>query len=148
MIRRLGPGDEAILAQLARDDAEFDLDDRSEESPPLSDADAAAYLADANVVHWIDVRDDQIAGFLVCHVLRLRSKEARELVLYEIGVHRDHRRRGVGRGLVEACLAWMRRHAMRTIWVLADNAGAEAFYEACGFVREAPQPVMFIRTSE
>ena len=97
------------------------------------------------MLHWIAERDGVIAGFLLCHVLRLRSNEGRELVLYEIGVHRDWRRRGVGRALVDEAIAWMRREGLRTMWVLADNAGAEAFYEACGFCREEPQPGMFLR---
>lgn len=145
MIRRLGPGDEAILAQLARDDPEFDLEDRSAPAMPLAHADAAAYLADPHVLHWVAEEDGRIAGFLLCHLLRMRSKQAYELVLYEIGVHRDMRRRGIGRALVEACVAWMRARGMHTIWVLADNPGAEAFYLACRFIREREQPTMLVR---
>jgi ribosomal protein S18 acetylase RimI-like enzyme len=145
LIRRLGPGDEAILSQLAREDADFDLDERSVAATPLGDADAAAYLTDPHVLHWIAEEDARVAGFLVCHVLRMRSKQPLELVLYEIGVHRDMRRRGIGRALLDECVAWMRERGIHTIWVLADNSGAEAFYLACRFIREREQPTMFVR---
>jgi ribosomal protein S18 acetylase RimI-like enzyme len=148
MIRRLGAGDESVLAALAREDAHYDLDERSAPAAPLDHDAAAAYLADPQILHWIDERDGVVTGFLLCHVLRLRSNEARELLLYEIGVHRDHRRHGIGRALVDEAIAYMRREGIVTIWVLADNTGAEEFYAACGFAREAPQPMMFIRAIE
>lgn len=145
MIRRLGPGDEAVLATLAREDPDYDLDDRSTPATPLAHADAAAYLADPHVLHWIAEEDGRVTGFLLCHALRMRAKQPLELVLYEIGVHRDMRRRGIGRALVDECVAWMRAHGVHTIWVLADNPGAEAFYLACRFIREREQPAMFVR---
>jgi ribosomal protein S18 acetylase RimI-like enzyme len=145
VIRRLGPGDEALLAQLAREDPAYDLDERSAPASPLSSIDATAYLTDPGVLHWVDERDGMVAGFLLCHVLRMRSKQAQELVLYEIGVHREMRRRGIGRALVDACVTWMRAHGIHTIWVLADNPGAEAFYLACRFTREREQPTMLVR---
>jgi len=37
-IERLGPGDEATLELLAREDADFDLDGRRDSLPPLEQA--------------------------------------------------------------------------------------------------------------
>jgi GNAT superfamily N-acetyltransferase len=56
-------------------------------------------------------------------------------LLYSIGVRRAHRRRGVGRALVDEMFDWSRDHGLDEVWVLADNPGAEAFYAACGFRR-------------
>jgi hypothetical protein len=39
-IKRLGPGDEAILETLAREDADFDLEGRGEALTPLKPANA------------------------------------------------------------------------------------------------------------
>jgi GNAT superfamily N-acetyltransferase len=63
----------------------------------------------------------------------MRKEPARELLLYEIGVRSAWRRRGVGRGLISAMTDWMRAEGIVTAWVLADNPGAERFYEGCGF---------------
>jgi aminoglycoside 3-N-acetyltransferase I len=135
-VRQLAPGDEALLAQLARDDAAFDLADRGEPRLPLDDRDAAAYLADPAVLHWAALDDGLALGHLLCHVERRRSGDARELLLYEIGVRESHRRRGIGTALVDAMTRWMGDHGVREVWVLADNDEAVAFYEACGFARD------------
>jgi GNAT superfamily N-acetyltransferase len=135
-IRRLGPGDEPILELLAREDGDFDIEARSESLEPLGPAAAAAYLADANVLHLIAVVGDVIAGHVTGHVLRLRGGDATEFLLYEIGVRAAYRRNGVGSALVEAMCGWVRKQGMRYSWVLADNAAAVEFYRACKY--EAP----------
>jgi GNAT superfamily N-acetyltransferase len=144
-VRRLGPGDEAILVLLARDDADFDLAEREAARPPIADAAARAYLADPNLLHWIAERDGVIVGHLYGHLLRKFAGDPTELVLYEIGVRAAHRRSGVGRALVQKMEAWMRDHEIREWWVLADNPGAVEFYRACGFEVSEPPPVYLLR---
>lgn len=140
-IRLLGPGDEPVLALLAADEASFDLPGRSGPRPPLDDLDAAAYLNDPSVLHWVFEEEGTLVGFLLCYLERRRAGASRQLLVYEIGVRAEHRRRGVGRALVEAMREWMAQHDVTEAWVLADNPGAEAFYGACGFVRDEEQPV-------
>jgi hypothetical protein len=41
---------------------------------------------------------------------------------------------------------WMRGEGVAEAWVLADNPDAEAFYAACGFTRDAEQPVQMTLT--
>jgi hypothetical protein len=43
---------------------------------------------------------------------------------------------------------WMREHGVIETWVLADNPGAEAFYVACGFERDALQGVQYVKRVE
>lgn len=131
-ICRIGPDDEAILALLARDEPDFDMDGRSAPSEPLPPAEARAFLGDPNVLFFIAERDGAVAGFLSCQLVRRRNQPA-ELLLYEIGVRAAERRRGVGRALVGAMNGWMAAHAIVEVWVLADNPGAVEFYRACGF---------------
>jgi len=47
------------------------------------------------------------------------------------------RRRGVGRALVDAVLAWARERGLRDVvlWVAEGNAAATALYERAGFTR-------------
>ncbi|MEO7108953.1 MAG: GNAT family N-acetyltransferase, partial [Polyangiaceae bacterium] len=107
-IRRLARGDEAILARLAAEEADFDLDDRGEPLEALSVEAARAYLNDPNVLHWVAEEGAEagsiVVGHLLCHQLRMRAGTAVELVLYEIGVRRSERRRGIGRALVALAL--------------------------------------------
>ena len=136
-IRRLGPGDEDVLAALAREADDFDLSGASQPEAPLASPEAAAYLSDPMVVHWVAEEDGLVVGELLCHVLRLPSGNGRELLLYAVGVRAARRRRGIGTALVREMLGWARAERIDVVWVLADNPGAEAFYVACGFARGA-----------
>lgn len=131
-IRRIGPDDEAVLALLARDEPDFDIDERSQPSAPLPAAEARAFLGDPNVLFWIAERDHDVVGFLSCQLVRRRDQPA-ELLLYEIGVRAAQRRHGVGKALIAAMNEWMAAHDVVEVWLLADNPGAVAFYRACGF---------------
>ncbi|HKH30867.1 MAG TPA: GNAT family N-acetyltransferase [Gaiellaceae bacterium] len=102
-IRRLGPGDEPVLALLAREAPEFDIAGRTAPEEPLALRDATAYLADPGVLHWVAEADGRIVGELVYHPLRLPSRHGRELLLYSIGVRAGDRRRRVGTALVTRC---------------------------------------------
>jgi ribosomal protein S18 acetylase RimI-like enzyme len=146
-IRRLGPGDEAVLAGLARDDPDFDIPDRwppADALQPLADEEAAAYLADPTVLFWVAETDARVVGFLTCIVMRYRAQPGRELMLYEIGVRRDARRRGIGRSLVDVMTEWMKANGVAEVWLGADNPGAEQFYLACGFAYDNPATYMIL----
>lgn len=144
-IRRLGPGDEGLLARIAGEADDFDLPGGSAPEEPLPPAQAAAYLRDPAVLHWVAEDDGVLVGELLCHVIRLPSGTGRELLLYAIGVRSARRRRGVGTALVREMLDWARAEGIEDVWVLADNPGAEGFYAACGFVRgdDGAEPVYY-----
>ena len=143
LIRRLGPADASVLALLAREDADFDLDGQGHSETPLAPRGASAFLSDPDLLTWAAFAGQEVVGFLFCHVLRMRKEPACELLLYEIGVRSGWRRRGVGRRLVEAMVEWMRAEGIVTAWVLAGHEGAERFYEACGF-GPGPGPATYL----
>jgi GNAT superfamily N-acetyltransferase len=147
-IKRLGPGDEAILELLAREDADFDLEGRGEPLEPLKPIMAQRYLATPAVLHWVAVEGEVITGFLYCLHLPLRSGDGHELLLYEIGVRLSWRRRGVGRALLNHMEAWMQSNGVGVVWLGADNQVAVDFYRACGFAAEPEQPVYMTRDVE
>ncbi len=136
-VRRLAPKDHTVLTFLAEHDAEYDLDGRGEPLAPLSREKAEAFLADPTVLFWIAEQGDQVAGFLFCVHHLIRSGDGHELLLFEIGVHKDFRRRGVGRALNDAMELWMRDNAVKTVWVPGDNRVAVEFYSAIGFAADA-----------
>jgi len=147
-IRRLRAGDEDVLRLLAERDPEFDIADRHETPQalePLTDVQARTYLSDPTVLFWVAEQADEVVGFLSCNVMPYRAQPARELMLYEIGVNRDHRRQGIGRSLVAAMTDWMASNGIDEVWLGADNEGAEAFYLACGFEVDDPSTFMVLR---
>jgi ribosomal protein S18 acetylase RimI-like enzyme len=147
-IKRLGPGDEATLELLAREDADFDLEGRSKALPSLKPSMAQRYLANPGVLHWVAVQDGVVTGFLYCAHLLLRSHPGQELLLYEIGVREAHRRKGVGRALLDHMARWMQKNDVSEVWVCADNRIAVDFYRGCGFASEEPQPLYLTRSIE
>jgi ribosomal protein S18 acetylase RimI-like enzyme len=145
-IRRLGEGDEPVLELLAREDPDFDLDNRLAPRTPLDAGRARRYLDNPAVLHWVAEQDGDVLGFLFCLVIPLRSDAGEELLLYEIGVRSAWRRQGVGRALLDEMERWMVAEGIGEVWVLADNAGAVEFYRQSGFGKEQPQPVYLTRT--
>jgi ribosomal protein S18 acetylase RimI-like enzyme len=145
VIRRLGPGDEAILELLARDEPDFDLDERATPLEQLTAIAARSYLGNPAVVHWIALDGDEIVGDLVCLLLPLRAGEGQELLLYEIGVRSARRRQGIGRALLDQMEDWMQATGVGLVWVVADNQAAVEFYRARGFVAEEPEAVYLAR---
>jgi ribosomal protein S18 acetylase RimI-like enzyme len=145
-IRRLGPGDEELLELLARDAADFDLAGRSAPDQPLGQDEAVAYLANEGVLHWIAESEEVVVGELICHLLPLSVAPGREVLLYSVGVREAYRRQGIGRALVNELRRWCELARVRDVWVLADNAGAEAFYRSCGFRlgEEREQGVLYL----
>jgi ribosomal protein S18 acetylase RimI-like enzyme len=144
-IKRLGAGDGSILEFLALHDAEFDLDDRGAPKHPLELEKARHFLENPSVLLWAAFEEDAIIGFLQCNVIALRSSVGQELVLYEIGVHRDWRRQGIGRALLNQMEIWMPENNTDVVWVLADNQEAVEFYRSSGFEAEHPQPTYMLR---
>ena len=143
--RRLGPGDEDVLTELALDDVAFDAEGRGRVRTAIPAESAAEYLADPQVLHWVAEDDGAVVGHLLCYVQRRRADDPLQVMLYEIGVRDDRRRQGVGRELIAAMESWMRTRGIASVWVIAVKGGAEAFYAACGFVREDPQGVQMER---
>lgn len=130
--RRLKKGDEAILRTLAREDADFDMEGRGKPLQPLGPKVARDFLADSSVLFWVAESGDALLGFLFCYLLKMRAGK-NEVLLYEIGVRKGYRRKGIGKALQGVLEAWMKAKKIPESWVLADNPGAVVFYRSNGF---------------
>lgn len=90
--------------------------------------------------------DNKPVGFLTAHRLQRFDHRKAEILLYEIGVHPDFRRRGIGKALIEECKNWGKEIGADEVWVLTekDNFPAMAMYQAAGGQQEAPETVMWV----
>lgn len=136
-VRLLGPGEGDVLVRVdVLTPWFFDGDSPRDEDAlpvPVPIAVAERLLADPAVRYWVAEVDGQLVGILHCVVVRLlRSLHARELLLYDIAVDPDWRRRGVATALVGAMEDLMRAEQIPEVWLGAD-LDAVAFYEATGF---------------
>jgi ribosomal protein S18 acetylase RimI-like enzyme len=127
-IDRLGPGDEARVL------AAGDLFD----DPPAAAA-TARFLAEDGHHLLVAAVDGQDVGF-VSGVETTHPDKGTELFLYELGVDEAHRRRGIGRALVEALAALAVERGCYGMWVATepDNDAAIATYRSAGSA--APEP--------
>lgn len=146
LIRLLEPGDEGLLLRLAAEAVDFGMSDSGDSLTPLDAEQAARYLNQDTVAHWVAFEGDELVGSLVTMLLPLPVQPGVEVLLYEIGVRSDCRRRGVGSALVRSMDEWMAARGLESAWVLADNPEAEPFYRACGFEAEKPAPVYMTRS--
>lgn len=131
MIRRLGPADAGLLAELFCEfNAEFDL---HEPDAALVQRLAAPQLESGEIAAW--VWGDPPVGFAQ---MRLRSTlydEGRAACLEELWVRPAARRRGVGQQLLEVVLAEARAAGATyaDLSTSTDDAAARRLYERNGF---------------
>jgi ribosomal protein S18 acetylase RimI-like enzyme len=116
-IRLLSEGDERILELLAAEEQDFDMPFRASPRVAVSGQDAADYLADPHILHWVAEDEGRVIGHLLSYVERRRAGVPRQLLLYEIGVREGDRRRGVGEALVSAMRAWVETEQISCAWV-------------------------------
>jgi ribosomal protein S18 acetylase RimI-like enzyme len=130
-IERLGAGDAAKVAQAS---ALFDGPVRAEAT--------RRFLGERGHHLLVAYVGDTPAGF-VTGVELTHPDKGTEMFLYELGVAQAHRRRGIGKALVEALARLAREAGCYGMWVLTDedNRAALATYQAAGAARE-PDTVM------
>ncbi|WP_426998223.1 GNAT family N-acetyltransferase [Pseudarthrobacter sp. N5] len=135
-IRRIGPADAELFNSLSETDNLFDEDPTEAPSGALTADGARDFLGDPTVLFWLAEADGRIVGFLHCCVQRRRTSGPwAEILLMEMGTHREWRRKGVGSAMVGVMEAWMRDHGVAEVWVPA-NTYAVGFYRRCGFVAD------------
>ena len=93
-------------------------------------------LSSAGMMAWVAEVQGVITGFLVAR--RITS----ELEILNLAVRPDARRRGIGRALIQAALAWGKEFEARSAFleVRASNRGALQFYERHGFEETGRRP--------
>ena len=81
---------------------------------------------------------DAIIGAVLC------GHDGRRGYLHHLAVAKTHRKLGLGRQLVEACLADLARQGIPkcNIFLFADNAAGEAFWKHNGWAKRSDLQVM------
>jgi [ribosomal protein S18]-alanine N-acetyltransferase len=117
-IRRLGPGDEDVVRALA-----------TRPVPPELEL-----LEDERTIFLAAFDEGEPVGFVLAHELPRRHDPPKKLLVYEIDVREDRRRKGIARALLEELAGIARRRGIRQGWVLADpdNEPALALYRSAG----------------
>lgn len=105
------------------------------------------FLQDANNALFIAFSEHKAVGFLTANRLQRFDNRGAEVLLYEIVVHEDFRRKGIGKALVEAAKRWAVEVGADVLWVLTNksNTAAVALYRSAGGTTQSEDPdeVMF-----
>lgn len=110
----------------------------------LSADDASIFAAVEPEVFDHEVDAGRVVGF-ASGVHYIHPDKPPELWINEVAVAPTHRRRRIGRAVVERLLEVGRALGCVEAWVLTenDNQAALGLYASVGCVRAAPDPVMF-----
>jgi aminoglycoside 3-N-acetyltransferase I len=77
---------------------------------------------------------DEVVGGVTAHTLPMTREQSSEIFIYDIAVHPDRQRRGVGKSLIAALRAAGAAEGIDTVFVDADVEDDHAieFYRALG----------------
>lgn len=134
IVRRVLPGEEETWLEAVRALVGPELEgNKGSRAGGISEllADPRCYLFVA--------RDDAIPlGLIVAYRFPDAQFEGYLAYLYDIVVHREHRKQGIGTLLVSTLLDACRQDGVRTIWAGTDrfNMAARNLFEKCGAVLE------------
>lgn len=87
-----------------------------------------------NALLWVQMKEAEVVGF--CHLAPSRDEDGQGAAeVTSIYLEPAHWRRGLGRELLAAAMAFAAEHGYSrvTLWVLVENLAARQFYEAMGF---------------
>jgi len=108
---------------------------------------------DGPAVELVAVADDEVVGLLDLELEPgpgvLHETDRRGGVIWHVAVHPDHRRRGIGRALMDRSLELARAAGLQIVqaWT-RDDAWVHAWYEACGFHKRYSYLHVYLRPDE
>lgn len=111
--------------------------------PPALEDETRSFVASAHrlgALHsWLAEERDEVAGvvslLLHLHPPRPGERGTHEAYIINMYVAPDHRRRGVGRALLDACIASAGEHGIKRFHLHATPDG-RPLYESAGFVHD------------
>jgi ribosomal protein S18 acetylase RimI-like enzyme len=126
-IRRLRPGDEAVVRELAEREPQTSL------------------LSDERTIFLVAFEEDRPIGFALAHELPRRHGDPTNLFVYELGVDPEWRRRGIATALMNELAELARTRGIRETFLITEesNQAAMAFYESLGARRPAQDDVVW-----
>ena len=131
---RLEPGHEALAAEVVR---AF----KSERASPEH---MRRFLANRANVLFAALKDGAPVGFLLAHKLERLDNKLSSVLICEVEVAEEHRRKGVATGMLGALQRACAMDRSGDVWLIADetNTAALALYDSTGAVRREGAAVL------
>jgi ribosomal protein S18 acetylase RimI-like enzyme len=104
--------------------------------PTPTDAYFETYLSKSENVFIVAIDDTEPVGYVVAYLLDRVDRDQRMMFLYEIGVAESHRRRGIGRRMINTLKSVCREDNAMKMWVPTGrtNIAATGLYTSTGAV--------------
>ncbi len=109
---------------------------------PWSESALREELANPHARFLVALDGDTVVGYLGCHHVMY------EAFIANVAVSPDHRRRSIGRALVEAAKQDAAALDRLTLEVRVSNAAAIALYRSLGFVEDGIRPRFYAHPTE
>ena len=141
VVRRASPAD----AELWRAAARSILSAEDRDGRLATPADVAGALADERCYLFLASEGETPIGLLSAYRFPDAAAGGQLVYLYDIEVLAEHRRQGVGAGLVEALVAACREDGVRLVWAGTDvaNVSARRTFERTGAALEGESYVEY-----
>ena len=139
------PGPEIRIERMTRVSPEVASQLNEILDEPWDTTEGEKFLKNPDNALFLAFVGDRVAGFLTGYRLQRLDKNRAEVLLYEIEVREEFRRRGSGKKLIGALNAWAAEMGAFQTWVLtySDNAAAMALYKSMGGQEDPPGTRMF-----
>ncbi|MBM1169782.1 AAC(3)-I family aminoglycoside N-acetyltransferase [Microvirga arabica] len=133
-IRHLGPGDAPALRRLNVLFGQAFADPETYTRKQPEDAYLEALLAKDHVFAVVALAGEEVLGGLVAYELDKFEQARREVYIYDLAVHAEHRRQGIATALIEHLRGIAAERGAWVIYVQADYGDdpAIALYEKLG----------------
>ncbi len=110
-----------------------------------------SFLEDPNTCFLVAFWDQRPCGFVTAYRLPRFDQQQAEVLLYEIGVDEDYRKRGIATALIDETKRWAAEVGAEEVWVLTNRSNLPAmamFRSTSGEEDEAPDITMFTYRNE
>ena len=106
---------------------------------------ALEFLSDSSNLLIVAKIAARVVGALIAHRLARLDSQRAQILLYEIDVHPDARRRGVASAMIETLKDLARESGASEIWVITNksNQAAIQLYRAAGGVAKHDDDIVF-----
>jgi len=91
-------------------------------------------LTDERFICFVVTANDKVLGGLTAYELPMYHTAYSECYIYDVGVHANYQRMGIGKQLIAALKEYCRTHNIKTMFVEAQEADGHAieFYRSTG----------------
>jgi len=103
-----------------------------------SNAHLSTLLSDEHFIAMAAFSENKVIGGLTAYKLPMYYSDGSEIFLYDMAVHPDHQRKGIGKQLLDFLKEYCIQHGISVFFVLAHEEDEHAleFYRSTGGQRE------------